>query len=195
MKNLVIDDTKEGLCAVISVKVMYPKFEGQSKQSIKMPQVGSAVSALVRDEFKFFLERHPTFVKALADKLEKAYKGRQAAKRARDAARGMKSALDSSLPGKLSACSSKKPEECSLYIVEGDSAAGSAIQGRDSRTQAILPVFGKVLNTEKSRLEDAISNGKLLDVVKALKCGIGKDFDIKKLRYHKIVIMADADVD
>lgn len=195
VKNLVIDDTKEGLCAVISVKVMYPKFEGQSKQSIKMPQVGSAVSALVRDEFKFFLERHPTFVKALADKLEKAYKGRQAAKRARDAARGMKSALDSSLPGKLSACSSKKPEECSLYIVEGDSAAGSAIQGRDSRTQAILPVFGKVLNTEKSRPEDAISNGKLLDVVKALKCGIGKDFDIKKLRYHKIVIMADADVD
>ncbi len=195
VKNLVIDDTKEGLCAIVSVKVMYPKFEGQSKQSIKMPQVGSAVNSMVREEFKFFLERHPSFAKALADKLEKAYKGRQAAKRARDAARGMKNALDSSLPGKLSACSSKKPEECSLYIVEGDSAAGSAIQGRDSRTQAILPVFGKVLNTEKSRPEEAISNGKLLDVVKALKCGIGKDFDIKKLRYHKIIIMADADVD
>lgn len=195
IKNIVIDDTKEGLCALISVKVMYPKFEGQSKQSIKMPRVGSAISAAVRDEFKFYLERHPGLVKLLADKLEKAYKSRQAAKRARDAARGIKSALDSSLPGKLSACSSKKPEECSLYIVEGDSAAGSAIQGRDSKTQAILPVFGKVLNTEKSRPEEAVSNGKLLDVVKALKCGIGKDFDIRKLRYHKIIIMADADVD
>lgn len=195
-KELTTEDTREGLVAIFSVKVMYPKFEGQSKLSIKMPQVRSAVYNVVLEGFKSYLEQYPTFVKALAEKLEKAFKSRQAAKRARDAARGVKNALvDSSLPGKLAACSSKKPEECSLYIVEGDSAAGSAIQGRDSKTQAILPVFGKVLNTEKSRPEEAVNNSKLLDVVKAMRCGIGKDFNLSKLRYHKIIIMADSDVD
>ena len=195
LKNLNNEDCREGLIAILSVKVMYPKFEGQSKSSIKMPQVRSAINSVVQDEFKTYLDEHPSFVKLLAEKLAKASKARLAAKRARDVARGEKGSLDSSLPGKLAACSSKKPEECSLYIVEGDSAAGSAIQGRDSKTQAILPVFGKILNTEKSREDEVIKNGKLLDVVKALKCGIGKEFNIDKIRYHKIIIMADADVD
>lgn len=195
LKHLSNDDCREGIVAIISIKVMYPKFEGQSKGSIKMPQVRSAVNSVMQDEVRLYMEQHPTFVKLLAEKLEKAAKSRIAAQRARDSVRGEKGSLDSSLPGKLAACSSKKPEECSLYIVEGDSAAGSAIQGRDSRTQAILPVFGKILNTEKSRPDEVVKNSKLLDVVKALKCGIGSEFNIDKIRYHKIVIMADADVD
>lgn len=192
-KNLTNDDTKEGIVAIISVRVMYPKFEGQSKASIKMPEVRAAVNSVVYDEVKLYLDQHPTFSKLLADKLEKAAKARIAAKKAREAIRNAKSTLDSNLPGKLSACSSKKPEECEIYLVEGDSAAGSAVQARDSKTQAILPVFGKILNTEKSREHEVLNNSKLLDVIKALKCGIGNTFDINKLRYHKIIIMADAD--
>lgn len=195
VKNLTSDDTKEGLVALISVKVMAPKFEGQSKKSIKMPEVRSAVYNLVTDELKLYMDQHPAFVKALTEKLEKAVKARIAAKRARDAARSVKSSLVNDTPEKLAACSSKKPEECEIFLVEGDSAAGSACQGRDSRIQAILPVFGKILNAEKSREDQVISNPKLLEVIKALKCGIGKNFDINKLRYHKIIIMADADVD
>lgn len=194
-KVLTSEDTKEGLVALISVKVMAPKFEGQSKSSIKMPEVRNAVSTVVFEEVKFYLEQHPNFSKLLADKLEKATKARIAAKRAREAIRNAKNTLESSLPGKLAACSSKKPEESEIYLVEGDSAAGSAVQARDSKTQAILPVFGKILNTEKSREDEVLNNSKLLDVIKALKCGIGKTFDIDKLRYHKIIIMADADVD
>lgn len=194
-KILTSEDTREGLIALISVKVISPKFEGQSKASIKMPEVRNAVNSVVYDEVKLYLEQHPSFSKLLADKLEKATKARIAAKRAREAIRNAKSTLDSSLPGKLSACSSKKPEESEIYLVEGDSAAGSAVQARDSKTQAILPVFGKILNTEKSREDEVLNNTKLLDVIKALKCGIGKTFDIDKIRYHKIIIMADADVD
>ena len=194
-KNLTSEDCKEGLISIISVKVMNPKFEGQSKSSIKMPGIRSIVNDVIAEEFKLYLDQHPAFVKTFADKLEKAIKARVAAKKAREAIRNAKSTLESSLPGKLMACSSKRPEECELYIVEGDSAAGSAEQGRDSKYQAILPVFGKILNTEKSRENEVLTNGKLLDVVKALKCGIGKGFDIDKLRYHKIIIMADADVD
>ena len=194
-KNVTSEDCREGLIALISVKVMSPKFEGQSKASIKMPGIRAIVNKTVSEEFKDYLEKTPSFVKAISDKIEKAIKARVAAKKAREAIRNAKNTLESSLPGKLMACSSKKPEECELYVVEGDSAAGSAEQGRDSKTQAILPVFGKILNTEKSHEADVLNNGKLLDVVKALKCGIGKNFDINKLRYHKIILMADADVD
>ena len=195
IKNITADDCREGLLAFVSIKVMYPKFEGQSKNSVKMPQVRTAVYNSVVEELKLYLDQHPSFVKALAEKLERAAKSRIAAKRARDAMRQAKSAVESSLPGKLAACSSKKPEECSIYIVEGDSAAGSAIQGRDPKTQAILPVFGKILNSSKAREDEVLKSEKMIDVVKALKCGIGKTFDISKLRYHRIVIMADQDVD
>lgn len=195
LKNLASEDFREGLFALMSVRVMAPKFEGQGKKSIKMPPVRSAVYNAVVDELKLYLEQHPNFVKVLAEKLERASKSRLAAKRARDAIRSAKSTVDSSLPGKLAACSSKKPEECAIYIVEGDSAAGSAVQGRDPKYQAILPVFGKILNASKAREDEILKSEKMLDVIKALKCGIGKTFDIKKLRYHRIVIMADADVD
>lgn len=195
IKNLTGEDCREGLISIISIKVMSPKFEGQSKNSIKMPRIRTIVNDVVSNEFKYYLDQHPAFSKLLADKLEKAVKARIASKKAREAIRNAKSTLESSLPGKLMACSSKKPEECELYIVEGDSAAGSAEQGRDSKTQAILPVFGKILNTEKSRENEVLNNGKLLDVIKALKCGIGKNFDIDKIRYHKVILMADADVD
>lgn len=195
LKNLASDDCREGFFALMSVRVMAPKFEGQGKKSIKMPPVRSAVYNAVVDELKLYLEQHPNFVKALAEKLERASKSRLAAKRARDAIRSAKTTVDSSLPGKLAACSSKKPEECAIYIVEGDSAAGSAVQGRDPKYQAILPVFGKILNASKAREDEILKSEKLLDVIKALKCGIGNTFDLKKLRYHRIVIMADADVD
>ena len=193
LKNLTNEDCREGLLAIISVKVMEPKFEGQGKNSIKMPEIRSYMNQIIADEFHLYLEQHPNFVKLLLDKLDKAVKARIAAKRAREAIRNAKGALDASLPGKLKACSSKKPQESELFLVEGDSAAGSASQGRDSRTQAILPVFGKILNTEKTREDEVLKNTKLLDVIKALKCGIGKTFDISKLRYHKVIIMADAD--
>ena len=194
-KNLTSDDCKEGLVTLISVKVMAPKFEGQSKSSIKMPEVRSAMYNTVLEEMKLYLDQHPQFVKALTEKLEKAAKARIAAKRARESIRNAKNTLAADAPAKLAACSSKKPAECEIYLVEGDSAAGSAVQGRDSRIQAILPVFGKILNSEKSREDEVITNSKLLEVIKALRCGIGKSFDIDKLRYDKIIIMADADVD
>lgn len=195
LKDLKNEDCREGIIGIINIKVMAPRFDGQAKQSIMMPEVQSAVYSSVVEEFRNYLELHPDFVALLADKLEVAVRSRIAAKKAREGERKKKKILEGGNPGKLAACSSKKPEECSLYLVEGDSAAGSAIQGRDSRTQAILPVFGKILNTEKSREVDVVSNDKLMEVVKALRCGIGADFDITKLRYHKIIIMADADVD
>lgn len=195
IKSVTNDDFKEGLIAILSVKVMNPKFEGQSKSSIKMREIWNAVNMLVCDGFKLYLEQNPSFVKVFIDKIEKAAKARIAAKRAREAVRKAKSTLDSSLPGKLAACSNKSPEKSEIFLVEGDSAAGSAIQARDSKIQAILPVFGKILNTEKSREDEVLNNLKLLDVIKALKCGIGSTFDVDKVRYHKIIIMADADVD
>jgi len=194
-KNLTGDDCKEGLISIISVKVKDPKFEGQGKTSIKMPQLKALVNNIVYDEFKLYLDQHPNYAKTLIEKIEKAINARIAAKRARDAIRTVKNALESSLPGKLKACSEKDPKKCEIFLVEGDSAAGSAIQGRNSKIQAILPVFGKILNVEKVREDEVLKNGKLLDVIKALKCGIGKTFDISKLRYHKIIIMADSDPD
>lgn len=189
------DDVREGLTAVISVKVADPQFEGQTKIKLNNPEVKSAVSKVIRDELLTYFEEHPKEAKAIIDKAVLAYKAKAAAKAARDAV-VRKSALEStSLPGKLADCISSKPEECELYIVEGDSAGGSAKQGRDRHTQAVLPLRGKIINTHKYRVDRVLGNNEFKDITTALGVGIDKTLDASKLRYHKIIIMSDADVD
>lgn len=190
------DDCREGIVGIVSVKVKDPKFEGQGKTKIKMNSVRTAVRRLVETEFYDYLCRNQEEAKKIIDKVLLAAKAREAAKRAREAVKNKQEILESSgLPGKLADCSSKNPEECEIFLVEGDSAGGSAKQARDRRTQAILPVFGKILNVEKTRQDQVLKNQKLQDVLKALGCGIGDKFDISRLRYHKIIIMTDADTD
>ena len=194
-KNLSGDDVREGLTAVISVKLTDAQFEGQTKGKLGNTDITPMVSKMVYEKLMTHFEENPSIARAIFTKALEASRAREAARKAREAAR-RKSALESnSLPGKLADCTDKNPENTELYIVEGDSAGGSAKEGRDRTTQAILPLWGKMLNVEKSRLDKVIGNDKLMPVVLALGTGIGDDFDIQKLRYHKVVIMADADVD
>ena len=193
--NLQGEDIREGITAVVSVKVKEPQFEGQTKTKLGNSNVSGVVASLVNDALSTFLEENPGVGKAILEKCINASRAREAARKARELVR-RKSALETStLPGKLADCSSKNPEECEVYIVEGDSAGGSAKQGRDRKFQAILPLWGKMLNVEKSRADKIYNNDKLQPVILAVGAGIGKDFDISKIRYGKVIIMADADVD
>ena len=193
--NLQGEDIREGITAVVSVKVKEPQFEGQTKTKLGNSNVSGIVANLVNDALSTFLEENPSVAKAILEKCISASRAREAARKARELVR-RKSALESTtLPGKLADCSSKNAEECEIYIVEGDSAGGSAKQGRDRKFQAILPLWGKMLNVEKSRADKIYNNEKLQPVILAVGAGIGNDFDISKIRYGKVIIMADADVD
>jgi DNA gyrase subunit B len=194
-KNLSGEDVREGLTVIISVKMKEAQFEGQTKARLGNTEIGTLVSNLITDKLTTYLEENPATARAIFDKALAAARAREAARKARDLVR-RKSALESAaLPGKLADCQSRNPEETEIYIVEGDSAGGSAKGGRDRRYQAILPLWGKMLNVEKARLDKVYGNEKLMPVVTALGCGIGEEFDLSKLRYGKIIIMADADVD
>ena len=188
-------DIREGLTAIISVKIPQPQFEGQTKTKLGNSEVRQIVDRVFSELFERFLYEHPQIGRIIIEKGIMASRARIAAKKAREVTR-RKSALDiSSLPGKLADCSSKDPSESEIFLVEGDSAGGSTKSGRDSRTQAILPLRGKILNVEKARLDKILNNNEIRQMVTAFGTGIGGEFDISKARYHKIVIMTDADVD
>ncbi|MDR1628149.1 MAG: DNA topoisomerase (ATP-hydrolyzing) subunit B [Oscillospiraceae bacterium] len=194
-RNFSGEDVREGLTAVISVKVVNAQFEGQTKAKLGNTEIKGLIDDLVTERLYMYLEKNPAAAKAILDKALSAAKARDAARKARDLVR-RKSALETaSLPGKLSDCQSKDMQETEIYIVEGDSAGGSAKGGRDRRFQAILPLWGKMLNVEKARLDKVYGNEKLMPVITALGCGLGDDFNLEKLRYGKVIIMADADVD
>ena len=193
--NLSGEDIREGLTAIISVKIEDPQFEGQTKQKLGNSEARGAVDSVVSRQLEIFLEQNPQVAKQTVEKSVLAQRAREAARKARDLTR-RKSALDGmSLPGKLADCSDKNPENCEIYIVEGDSAGGSAKTARDRATQAILPLRGKILNVEKARLDKIYGNAEIKAMITAFGTGIHEDFDISKLRYHKIIIMTDADVD
>ncbi|MBO7389590.1 MAG: DNA topoisomerase (ATP-hydrolyzing) subunit B [Oscillospiraceae bacterium] len=189
------EDCREGLTAVISVKLTEPQFEGQTKAKLGNAEMRSLVDSVVADRFAQFLEENPTVAKLIMDKTLTASRAREAARKARETVRRKTGLESGQMPEKLQDCNEKDPSLCEIYIVEGDSAAGSAIQGRDSRFQAILAMWGKMLNVEKARADKIYGNDKLRPMIVALGCGIGEEFNIDKLRYHKIIIMADADVD
>ena len=193
--NLQGEDIREGITAVVSVKVKEPQFEGQTKTKLGNSEVTGIVQSMVNEALSTFLEENPSIAKAILEKCISASRAREAARKARELVRKKNQMETSTLPGKLADCSSKNPEECEVYIVEGDSAGGSAKQGRDRKFQAILPLWGKMLNVEKARADKIYGNDKLNPVILAVGAGIGADFDITKIRYGKVIIMADADVD
>ena len=194
-QNLTGDDIREGLVAIVSIKIPEPQFEGQTKQKLGNSEARGAVDSVVSEQLTYFLEQNPNVAKIICEKAVLAQRAREAAIKARDLTR-RKSALDGmSLPGKLADCSDKDPQNCEIYIVEGDSAGGSAKTARSRATQAILPLRGKILNVEKSRLDKILVNNEIRAMITAFGTGIHEDFDITKLRYNKIIIMTDADVD
>ena len=193
--NLSGEDIREGLTAIISIKIPEPQFEGQTKQKLGNSEARGAVDNVVSEQLTYFLEQNPTIARLICDKALLAQRARDAARKARDLTRRKTALEGTSLPGKLADCSDKNPENCEIYIVEGDSAGGSAKTARDRATQAILPLRGKILNVEKARLDKILVNAEIKAMITAFGTGISEDFDISKLRYHKIIIMTDADVD
>ncbi len=193
--NLMGEDIREGLSAIISIKISEPQFEGQTKQKLGNSEARGAVESVVSEQLTYFLEQNPSVARTICDKAVLAQRARDAARKARDLTRRKTALEGTSLPGKLADCSDKDPKNCEIYIVEGDSAGGSAKTARNRATQAILPLRGKILNVEKSRLDKILVNNEIKAMITAFGTGIGEDFNIEKLRYDKIVIMTDADVD
>ncbi|MBO5094486.1 MAG: DNA topoisomerase IV subunit B, partial [Lachnospiraceae bacterium] len=193
--NLSGEDIREGLTAIVSVKIEDPQFEGQTKQKLGNSEARGAVDSIVSEQLTYFLEQNPTVAKIICEKSILAQRARDAARKARDLTRRKTALGDLALPGKLADCSDKDPRNCEIYIVEGDSAGGSAKTARSRATQAILPLRGKILNVEKARLDKIYANAEIKAMITAFGTGIHDDFDISKLRYHKIIIMTDADVD
>lgn len=189
------DDIREGLTAIVSVKIEDPQFEGQTKQKLGNTVARSAVDSIVSEQLTYFLEQNPDIARAICEKSILAQRAREAARKARDLTRRKTALENTALPGKLADCSDKDPKKCEIFIVEGDSAGGSAKTARSRATQAILPLRGKILNVEKARLDRILGNAEIRAMITAFGTGIHEDFDISKLRYNKIIIMTDADVD
>ena len=194
-ENLQGEDLREGLTAIISVKIEEPQFEGQTKQKLGNAEARTAVESVMSEQMVYFLEQNPSIAKVIVEKAVNAQRARFAARKARDVARKSSLSESMALPGKLADCSSRNPDECEIYIVEGDSAGGSAKTARNRKTQAILPLRGKILNVEKARRDHVLENAEIMAMITSFGTGILESFDIEKLKYNKIIIMTDADVD